>query len=58
MLWVLLDVAIGVVALLVLVLVALALYRRVRALTKQVGAASAQLTELSSGLTVSPPPRP
>jgi hypothetical protein len=53
--WVLLDVVIGVLALLVLGLVALGLYRRVRVLLSRVGAASGQLGELSAGLTVTPP---
>lgn len=57
MLWVLLDVAIGLFALALLVLVTYALYRRVRVLLRAVGAASAQVGELTAGLSVTPPTR-
>lgn len=57
MLWVLLDVAIGLVALAVPGLVTFALYKRVRVLMRAVGNASAQVGELSAGLSVAPPTR-
>ena len=57
MLWVLLDVAIGLLSLVVLGLVLLTLYRRVRGLLRTVGDASRQVGELSAGLSVAPPPR-
>jgi len=53
--WVLLDVAIVVLALAVFGLMAHALYKRVRGLMRTVGAASAQVGELAPGLTVTPP---
>ena len=56
MLWVLVDVAIGLLGLLVLGLVAFTLYKRVRVLLRAVGDASAQVGELSAGLSVTPPP--
>jgi hypothetical protein len=54
--WVLLDVAIGVLALALLGMVGYLLYKRVRALMRTVGTASAQVGELTPGLTVTPPP--
>lgn len=57
MLWVLLDVAIGVLALLLVGTVARTLYKRLRALIRTVGAASGQIGQLTSGLTVVPQAR-
>lgn len=57
MLWVLLDVAIGVLAVALLALMAFLLYKRVRVLTRAVGEASRQVSELTPLLTVQPPRR-
>jgi hypothetical protein len=54
--WVLLDVAIGVLALALLIAVGFLLYKRVRTLMRTVGEASRQVGELTPGLTVTPPP--
>ena len=54
MLWVLLDVAIGVLALLLVALMAFVLYKRLRGLSRAVGAASGQIGQLTPGLTVQP----
>lgn len=50
--WVLLDVAIGLLAVAVFVLVAFLLYRHLRALTRAVGAASTVVADASTGLEV------
>lgn len=56
--WVLLDIAIGVLALAVLGLTGFSLYRRVRVLTRAVGAASRTVSEHTAGLALQqPPPR-
>ena len=57
MLWVLLDVGIGLLSLVVLGLGAFSLYRHVRALGRRVGEVSGQLGELTAGLSVNAPPR-
>jgi hypothetical protein len=54
-LWITVDITVGVLALLVLAVLALVLYRRVRGLMTTVGAASARVTEASAGLEVTPP---
>jgi hypothetical protein len=56
-LWVLLDIAIGLVAVAVLALFSFALYRRVRGLMRTVSAASDEVSRLTAGLTVTPPRR-
>ena len=53
--WVLLDIAIGLLAVIVLLLVAFSLYKRVRALARTVGDASRQVAELTPGLAVQQP---
>lgn len=57
MLWVVLDIAIGLLALVVLGLAVFRLYRHARALTRLVGQASEQVAELSAGLSVNAPVR-
>jgi len=54
--WVLLDIAIGLLALIVLLLVGRSLYKRVRALLRTAGATSRQVAELTPALTVQHPP--
>lgn len=56
MLWVLLDVLIGLLAVVVLVLVGLALYRHGKVLSRAVRASSEQISALSADLTVHRPP--
>ena len=55
MLWVLVDVAIGVLAVLLVALVAFLLYKRVRVLTAAVSAATSQVDALAPALSVRPP---
>ncbi|MGZ6754741.1 MAG: hypothetical protein ACXVEJ_14875 [Nocardioides sp.] len=55
--WVLLDVALAVVALAVLGMVGLGLFRRGRTLARAVGASTAALGDLTAGLQVTPPER-
>ena len=57
MLWVLLDVVIGVLAVLLVGLMAVLLYKRVRVLTSTIGAASRQVGELTPRLSIQPPRR-
>lgn len=54
--WVLLDVAIGLLALIVLLLVGRSLYKRVRALLRTAGETSRRVAELTPSLTVQQPP--
>ena len=53
--WVLLAVAIGLLAVVVLLLVAVSLYKRVRGLARTVGAGSRQVAELTPGLAIEQP---
>ncbi|MFN2538316.1 MAG: hypothetical protein ABR549_09215 [Mycobacteriales bacterium] len=55
MLWVLLDVVIGVLSLTLVGLMAFLLYKRVRVLLRAVGAASSQVGERTSELVVRRP---
>jgi hypothetical protein len=54
--WVLVDVGIGVLAVLLLLLATLLLYKRVRVLMRALGDASGRVGELTPGLTVQEPP--
>ncbi|MCW2672111.1 MAG: hypothetical protein JWP14_700 [Frankiales bacterium] len=54
--WVLVDVGIGVLAVLLLLLVAFLLYRRVRVLMRSLGDASRRVGDLTPGLVVQEPP--
>jgi hypothetical protein len=54
-LWVLLDVVIGVLAVLLVALVAFLVYKRIRVLMSAIGAASREVGQLTPGLTVQPP---
>ena len=56
MLWVAVDVLLGLLALGLLGLVAFRLYKRVRVLTARVGDTSRTLSDLSAGLQVRQPP--
>jgi hypothetical protein len=55
LLWVLLDVAVGLLAVVVLVLAGLRLYRHVKALGRAVSATSESLGEASAGLSIERP---
>lgn len=57
MLWVLLDVSLALLALVVLGLVGLSLFRRARTLARVVSRSSAALGDLTAGLQVDPPGR-
>ena len=54
--WVLLDVGIGVLAVLLLLLVTFLAYKRVRALLQALGDASRRVGDLTPGLAVQQPP--
>lgn len=57
MLWVVLDIAIGLLGLVILGLGVLNLYRHGKRLARRVGEVSEQMSELAAGLSVTPPPR-
>ena len=57
MLWVALDIAIGLFGLVVLGLGVLNLYRHGKRLARRVGEVSEELSALTAGLSVTPPPR-
>jgi hypothetical protein len=54
-LWVLLDVVIGVLAVLLVALVAFLVYKRIRVLMSAIGAASRDVGQMTPGLSVQPP---
>jgi hypothetical protein len=56
-LWIVVDVAVGALALLVLAVLGFGLYRRVRGLVTTLDTASARIGEASAGIAASPPPR-
>jgi len=56
-LWVVLDIAIGLLGLVVLGVAVLNLYRHGKRLARRVAEVSEQMTELTAGLSVTPPPR-